>query len=82
MHSVCGGRPGWKSSQADITSRVSGAVPSIMVGEGCVNTHTGSVSVAGSQSNIVLQDSVEGGSCANTHTGSVSVADSQSNIIL
>ena len=81
MHSVCSGRSGWKSSQADIINRVSRAVPSLMEGEGCVNTHTGSVSVAGSQSNIVLQESVEGESSVNTHTGSVRVAASQSNIV-
>ena len=81
IHPVFGGRSGWKSSQADITSRVSGAVPSLLGREGCVTTHTGSVSVADSQSNIVIKDSMEGGGCVNAHTGSVSVADSQSNIV-
>jgi hypothetical protein len=50
-------------------------------GGGCVNTQTGSVSVAGSQNNIVLKDNEEGGGCVNTQTGSVSVAGSQSNIV-
>ena len=56
--------------------------PSQEGGEGCVNTQTGSVSVAGSQSNIVSKDNGEGGSSVNTQTGSVSVAGSQSNIVI
>jgi hypothetical protein len=56
--------------------------PSQEGGEGCVNTQTGSVSVADSQSNIVPKDNGEGGSSVNTQTGPVSVADSQSNIVL
>ena len=82
MPSVCGGRSGWKSSQADVTSSVLRAVPSLeRGGEGGVNTHTGSVRVAASQSNNVFKVTVEGESSANMHTGSVSVADSQSNIV-
>ena len=42
-------------------SRVAGDVPSLKGGEGCVNTQTGSVSVAGSQSNTVCGDTVCGG---------------------
>ena len=78
-HSVCGGRPGWKSSQAVTTGRVAGAVPSLERGEGCVNTQTGSVGVAASQSNTLQRAFGEGGSSVNTQTGSVRVADSQSN---
>ena len=41
-HSVCSDRSGWKSSQAVITSRVAGAVPSLNKAEVGVNTQTGS----------------------------------------
>ena len=71
---MCGGRSGWKSNQADITSRVSGAVSSLDDGEECVNTQTGSVRVAASQSNIVSKGVMEGGGRVNTPTGSVRVA--------
>jgi hypothetical protein len=56
-------------------------VKSEVEGGGCVNTQTGSVSVAGSQSNTVVKANGEGGSSVNTQTGSVSVAGSQSNIV-
>ena len=69
-----------------------GAVPSLerssskvnmVQGEGgsCVNTHTGTVRVAASQGNIVLNESGGESSSVNTHTGSVRVAASQSNIV-
>ena len=79
---MCGGRSGWKSNQADITSRVSGAVQSLDEGEECVNTQTGSVRVAASQSNTVItKDIVGGSSSVNTHTGSVGVAAPLSNTV-
>ena len=73
-------------SVALLCNTPSGVVPQLKPsqerGEGCVNTQTGSVSVAGSQSNIVSKDNGEGGSSVNTQTGSVSVAGSQSNIVI
>jgi hypothetical protein len=57
-------------------------VKSEVEGGGCVNTQTGSVSVAGSQSNTVVKANGEGGSSVNTQTGSVSVAGSQSNTVI
>ena len=57
--------------------------PSQERGEGCVNTPTGSVSVADSQSNTVTPEGwkLRRGGCVNTQTGSVGVADPQSNTV-
>ena len=69
-HSVCSDRSGWKSSQAVTASRVAGVVPSLNKAEMGVNTQTGSVRVAASQSNIVASHDSRGEG-VNTHTASM-----------
>ena len=57
---VCSDRSGWKSSQAVIASRVAGVMASLNKADMGVNTHTGSVRVAASQSNIVASHDSRG----------------------
>ena len=82
MPSMCGDRPGWKSSQAVVTSSGTRAVPSLERNVHMVyNSRPGAVPSLERRSSKVNKVQGEGGSCVNTHTGAVRVAASQGNIV-